>query len=406
MSDIIFVGSSLAQEEAKQLHPNAQIMDPVRRGELKGLVLGDPDTPFRILVVDGIFSGASAPSPSEFADLSSRQRVSLYGCSSMGAVRAVECEPAGMRGTGTVFHGFRSGILRDDTEVAVAVDPDSGFRSVTVALVDIRWYIAKRRRSAGLSAKQCKMITEEAERIHFLERSKSAIRAMASASELDVRFWDPLFHSGGVKRLDAIRAIRRMAASTTAYESTIAHSKTIPGPRPLRYIDPIRSDPTARTVSFLDWFIGSGKYQHWLWPIVIANAGLVSNDMKLPNDTESSRAFASRVMRGLIALEADTLEPLVIAELEYMGDYAACRFEWIAELKLAAECESPSSEDLAFAKEEIAIAHGFDCWAELRAADTDGLIYDFLPTSTVEQAVRLRGAARTAARALSPRILR
>ena len=63
--------------------------------------------------------------------------INVYGCSSMGALRAAELWPQGMIGMGLIFELYRGGLCWRDDEVAILHHP-SDFHTFTVPLVNIR----------------------------------------------------------------------------------------------------------------------------------------------------------------------------------------------------------------------------------------------------------------------------
>ena len=95
-----------------------------------------------IRTIDGYFDRVPAVWHKEILWAMSRG-IHLFGCSSMGALRAAELEAFGMVGVGEVFRMFRDGVLEDDDEVAVIHGPsDAAYVTLTEALVNIRATLA------------------------------------------------------------------------------------------------------------------------------------------------------------------------------------------------------------------------------------------------------------------------
>ena len=68
----------------------------------------------------------------------------MWGAASMGALRAAELAPFGMRGVGAIYRAFARGTLVADDEVAVAHLPaEYGYRATRDALVNLRDGIAR-----------------------------------------------------------------------------------------------------------------------------------------------------------------------------------------------------------------------------------------------------------------------
>ena len=67
------------------------------------------------------------------------QGIWVLGASSMGALRAAECDAYGMIGVGGIYERIRSGDIEDDDEVALThADCSGGYRALSDALVTIR----------------------------------------------------------------------------------------------------------------------------------------------------------------------------------------------------------------------------------------------------------------------------
>jgi hypothetical protein len=112
----VYVGPTLDPAAARTILPDAQLMPPIGRGELyRDRLLG-----FSVfLILDGVFLERLAVSPREIVDVL-QDGATVVGASSMGAIRAAECRPAGMHGVGTIYHLYRRGHLTTEDDVAVA----------------------------------------------------------------------------------------------------------------------------------------------------------------------------------------------------------------------------------------------------------------------------------------------
>ena len=86
--------------------------------------------PQAIGIIDGYFQWAPAVWHKEIL-WAIQQGVHVFGAASMGALRAAELAPFGMRGVGRIFEAYRDGVLpgsgdepfEDDDEVAVVHGP-------------------------------------------------------------------------------------------------------------------------------------------------------------------------------------------------------------------------------------------------------------------------------------------
>jgi len=98
--------------------------------------------------------------------------VRIYGSSSMGALRAVECEDFGMVGVGTIFEAFKTGKIIDDADVALLHGPEElGYPALTVPLVNVIATLDAVHGIGRLSSNQREMLEASARRIFFKERT-------------------------------------------------------------------------------------------------------------------------------------------------------------------------------------------------------------------------------------------
>ncbi len=134
MSIIVFLGPSLPLAEAGALL-DADYRPPARAGDLYAATLGKPQA---IALIDGLFEAVPAVWHKEILH-ALEQGISVYGASSMGALRAAELHAFGMRGVGRIFEQYASGALEDDDEVALVHAPaEGGYRAMSEPMVNIR----------------------------------------------------------------------------------------------------------------------------------------------------------------------------------------------------------------------------------------------------------------------------
>lgn len=130
----VFLGPTLGHDTARAIL-DAQYRPPAAVGDVYRAVRAGVRV---ILVVDGYFQRVPAVWHKEILYALSRG-VAVYGCSSIGALRAVELHRYGMVGVGEVFHAYLTGDIEDDDEVAVShLAAESAYRRTSEAMVDIR----------------------------------------------------------------------------------------------------------------------------------------------------------------------------------------------------------------------------------------------------------------------------
>lgn len=211
----MLLGPSLPVDEARRLC-DAVYLPPAAAGDVYRLVRDA--APRRIAIVDGYFERMAAPWHKEVL-WALQARVQVWGAASMGAVRAAELAPFGMRGVGAVAAAFRAGRLVSDDEVAVAHLPAAhAWRPVSTALVDLRHGLTAARRAGAIDDAAHRRLLALAQARFYRERSWPQLLDDARAARLPARARDGLaaFVDAGrarsVKAADARALLRRLAA--------------------------------------------------------------------------------------------------------------------------------------------------------------------------------------------------
>jgi hypothetical protein len=132
----VFLGPSMPIQEARSILPDAIFHPPAAQGDLLAAV--DQDRAQIVGLIDGTFHQNLSVWHSEVCYLLSRG-ITVYGASSMGALRAVETDRFGTIGVGCIYRWYRDGVVTGDDEVALRHGgADSDFRPLSVPLVNIR----------------------------------------------------------------------------------------------------------------------------------------------------------------------------------------------------------------------------------------------------------------------------
>jgi hypothetical protein len=142
MSAVVFLGPTLPRREAGTLL-DATFLPPARQGDVFRAVR--MHRPRAIGLIDGMFLEVPAVWHRELLWALS-EGVHVFGAASMGALRAAELAPFGMRGVGKIFEAYRTGRwpgedadFEDDDEVAVIHAPaEAGGAALSAAMVDLR----------------------------------------------------------------------------------------------------------------------------------------------------------------------------------------------------------------------------------------------------------------------------
>ena len=196
MKTVVFVGPSLPRIEVLSVLPDALVLGPAEQGDVDYAVreLG-ADT---IVLIDGVHTSRLPVWHKEvLGALSSGAR--FLGAASMGALRAVECEPWGAEPVGTIASWYKDGVIDGDDEVCLAHgDESTGWRQLSIPMVNIRATVLP----ARIPAERKKEIVEFAKGLFYPDRSWATIvraceltadeRSEVLASYLDLKAADAM----------------------------------------------------------------------------------------------------------------------------------------------------------------------------------------------------------------------
>lgn len=172
----IFLGPTLPRENAQAIlhgtyHPPVQLGDIYRLARRKVA---------RILIVDGCFDNVPAVWHKEIL-FAMAEGVEVFGCSSMGALRAAELHRYGMVGIGQIFDRYLAGEYEDDDEVAVAHGMESsGYRKLSEAMVDIRYGLTLAEQRQLISAETHHWIAATAKGTFYPDRHWGTLLRLAA----------------------------------------------------------------------------------------------------------------------------------------------------------------------------------------------------------------------------------
>jgi hypothetical protein len=208
----LFVGPTLP--DARLLAGDAfTICPPARQGDIFKAVNDDANV---IGLIDGNFE-YTAPIWHKEILFALSLGVRVYGASSMGALRAAECEAFGMIGIGEIFQRFSSREIEDDDAVAQLHAPEElAYQSVTFPKVNIDATLKGLLAEGAISSREFEIIAAASDGLFFKDRTFSAISRRTSnlTSERQAEIRDLLkARYVDQKRYDAIGLIERMKAT-------------------------------------------------------------------------------------------------------------------------------------------------------------------------------------------------
>ncbi len=210
----VYAKLTLAEADVLARLPTAVVAPPIQRGDLPRDVHEGVGV---VVIVDGRFHQSLAVSPTEVVD-AMRAGLRVYGCSSMGALRAAELHRFGMRGHGRVFeHICTTPGFRDDF-VGQAVHP-TDFRPLSHAFVDLFFNLQAARDDGSIDDEELRNLCAGLASMHYTDRSEKAAQRMvernapphrqAALREVLTRVFD---RERSQKRADAIATLEHVAA--------------------------------------------------------------------------------------------------------------------------------------------------------------------------------------------------
>jgi hypothetical protein len=417
---VVYVGPTVSTHAVKQVLPDALVLPPIRRGNLyRDRLLGF--TTF--LILDGVFFERLAISPREVVDVV-QDGGRVFGASSMGAIRAAECWPAGMVGIGSIYRLYRRGSLASDDEVAVAFSPRTPFEATTMPLVNVRFAARQATRAGLLPRPHAEQLIRAAAGLHFSDREWQAILDAAQVDDPDQRLAS-FFHAHDLKRRDALRALTVMAARVdidgVARPARSRLSRVLADREP-REAPTYRFDSRTR-VEFGDiwrWIIASGIYRRYASTVGISAPlhSRAANDTRDVDDEAEACAHATDEANLPLTIDRDALArtlqrsrstPLVLhamiddpshalhvwAAMAAAGDTQAVVLRFIALSRAAAWARQqsivPGAAHVQLAQAEMADNHGFRSWSDLQCAlQDDSSIWATVSAACVELALAKR----------------
>lgn len=163
---VVFLGPSLRADEARAV-AQCRVLPPARQGDVWKALSYRPRI---IVLIDGVFELQPAVWHRELL-AAIDAGVTVFGASSMGALRAAELDTYGMVGIGTIYDGYARGRLVDDSEVALLhAGEEDRFRPLTVPLVQVRHTAELSRRARVLDRRQAERLIRSGEEIFYQER--------------------------------------------------------------------------------------------------------------------------------------------------------------------------------------------------------------------------------------------
>ncbi len=354
---ILFIGPSLPERHSGK-RTGLECRPPAAQGDVYRATLAKPRV---IGIIDGYFHGVPALWHKEILWAMTRG-IHVFGAASMGALRAAELQPFGMRGVGRIFEAFRDGMLTDDDEVALTHGPEElGYPGLSEPLVNIR---------ATLDSAVSQGLVSEAARIEIVSYAK--------AQYYQSRTWDTVLAAAecNAARIEEVTRLRAWLPTGSIDQKRLDAGELIDAIGCLLETDP----PPMRPEFDFEWT------QMW------ANAAWL-DERPGSRSTDGGEGFDERVLDELRLLGSRYDKVLQLALLRAF-----------AEGEISPPDTPPDGKDVLKQIDAFRRAHGLARRADLEAwtaaAGTD--MAGFERMMTEEAAIRM--AARESAARLASRI--
>ncbi|AWW43555.1 TfuA-like protein [Streptomyces cadmiisoli] len=384
MTTTVFTGPSISPNEVHSVLPQARVLPPAKRGDIyKARETGST----RILLIDGSFSHVLPVSPREVVDVAT-DGAQVLGSSSMGAVRAAECWPAGVQGVGAVYRMYRLGLFDSDDGVAVATNPEDGHRAVSVALVNIHAAVRKLYGLNLITRSQAVDLYGTAAGMYYPDRIWRLILKRSGLVDPDGSL-EAICVGTDIKKHDALRALKYLASTA---DGGIVHNKARPfvaGPRYLPHDPLLGYDREQITPALARFVFGSGRFKKYL-PL------LLNSESKPPIEGRSRLAHSlpgdSSIGSALAEILADHREASLrlIGIMEKFAQFSTEVMLWHAMTQLR-DHKIRTGVVVTFhheteVRENIANSHGYRRWDLLRQDLRDGILPNGIPFSWIDEA--------------------
>jgi len=210
MPDVIVFAGPSACGIGRSRVSGLRWLPPVRRGDSDHLL--ERSRRAGVLVIcDGIFGSEPAVSHSELCRAMDAGW-SIWGVSSIGAIRAHELRFDGMRGFGYVYNQFERFPDFTDDEMCLIYVPDPPYFQVTEALVNLRYALERRKHIVGISDEAQLRVLVELRAMWFGDRTEDRIRqVMVQQGGIDAVTADALLAWTRAHRVKSIDLAKLLA---------------------------------------------------------------------------------------------------------------------------------------------------------------------------------------------------
>ena len=178
---LIYAGPSLShstrhliEERADEL--KTKIMPPAEAGSIWTAMAKHIDVD-RIILIDGYFYTKLAVLHRELLD-AINSGIKIIGCSSMGALRAVELNKYGLSGFGAVYEYLKRNPMTADDEVALLHQYAPDYSHLSIPLVNLRLLLVDLNEQSSPHAESVAQVIEGLANIDFTQRTWTKVEQL------------------------------------------------------------------------------------------------------------------------------------------------------------------------------------------------------------------------------------
>ena len=190
----VFLETTLEVEEARKILPKADYYPSAKKGDVIDAIRRKYKI---IIIIDGAFSWSASIWHKEII-MALNKDILVYGCSSMGALRASELDDFGMIGYGKVYNMYKNKHIDGDDEVAISYN--SKTEEKTIPMVNLRITVEY------LNLAEKNKILKSCQDVFYANRTWSHLKKVVDISVFEKIYSNYL----DVKKNDAISLLNKI----------------------------------------------------------------------------------------------------------------------------------------------------------------------------------------------------
>ena len=197
---ILFAGPSLTEQSKQLITADIEHRPPVVRGDIEALTASNFQG--TIGIVDGYFNQNLAVGHAEIRE-AIKKGCTIYGLSSMGAIRAYEMQISGMKGYGKVYNWFFTEEDFQDDEVALLHSEGPEYIAVSEPLIHFRACIQFLINQKILNNSEGDTIIKTLKSLYYGKRTRLLFyKLLSTFNKVDINWIKSNFRLFRIKQLD------------------------------------------------------------------------------------------------------------------------------------------------------------------------------------------------------------